>query len=269
MRSQVRGSIFHIGVGGFHRAHLATYADELCSSGTFDWGIVGCGALPSDAGMAGALKAQDYLYTLVERSADATHTRVIGSIIDFIHASPDATAAIARIAHPDTQIVSLTITEGGYPVDDVTGKYLPDSSNAGPKSAFGIIAAGLEARRHAAAADGSPRPITILSCDNVLSNGEVAKAATLGEAARFGDDLLAWIATSVSFPNSMVDRITPATTDADREWLRSTMGIDDQRPVVTEPFRQWVVEDHFAGERPPLEQVRCDAMARSRMRATL
>jgi len=249
-RSQVRGAIFHVGVGGFHRAHLATYADELCAAGNLDWGIVGCGVLTFDEKMAGVLDAQDGLYTLIVRSADATESQVIGSIVDYIFAWPDPAAAIARIADPATQIVSLTITEGGYPVDDASGEYQSDSPNAGPSSAFGIVARGLEARRIA----GGP-PITIISCDNILTNGAVAKAATLGEAARHGDDLLAWIGESVRFPNSMVDRITPATSDSDRDWLRDTHGIADGWPVVTEPFRQWVIEDNFAGERLPLEDI--------------
>ena len=247
-RAAVRPGIVHIGVGGFHRAHLATYADELCEQGHDSWGIFGCGVLAGDAAMADALGNQDGLYTLVVRGGDFTSLRVIGSIIDYAHAHPDASAVIDQIAHADTHIVSLTITEGGYPVDDNTGAYLADSPNAGPGSAFGIIAAGLEARRQRGGA-----PITVMSCDNILSNGAVARAATLGEAARHGDDLLAWIDASVSFPNSMVDRITPATSDNDRSWLLETHGIEDRWPVVTEPFRQWVIEDDFAGARLPLE----------------
>jgi mannitol 2-dehydrogenase len=249
-RSAISGGIVHLGVGGFHRAHLATYADELCEAGHTMWGIVGCGVLPGDAAMADALLPQDCLYTLVVRGGDSTSLRIIGSLVDYLHAHPDTSDVIARIASPEIQIVSLTITEGGYPVDDNTGAYEASSPNAGPDSAFGIIAAGLEARRQADAG-----PITIMSCDNILSNGHVAQAATLGEADRYGDDLAAWISSSVSFPNSMVDRITPATADLDRSWLSETHGIEDAWPVITEPFRQWVIEDNFAGARLPLEEL--------------
>jgi mannitol 2-dehydrogenase len=200
--------------------------------------------------MADALGSQDGLYTMVIRGGDSTSVQVIGSIIDYVHAHPDAAAVVAQIASPATQIVSLTITEGGYPVDDNTGEYLADSPNAGQGSAFAIIAAGLEARRQNGGA-----PLTIMSCDNILSNGKVTRAAAMGEAARHGDDLLAWIEASVSFPNSMVDRITPATSDNDRSWLAETHAIEDRWPVVTEPFRQWVIEDNFAGERLPLEEI--------------
>ena len=249
-RSGVRGSIVHLGVGGFHRSHLATYVEEICSHGNTQWGIVGCGVLPGDVAMADALGAQDTLYTLITRGSADTTVQVVGSLIEYVHASPDASVAIERIAHADAQIVSLTVTEGGYPVDDLTGAYQPDSPNAGPASAFGIIAAALDQRRRLHGA-----PLTIMSCDNIMGNGHVAQTATLGEATRFGQDLMDWIATSVSFPNSMVDRITPATTESDRSWLATEHQISDLWPVVAEPFRQWVVEDNFAGERPPFEDL--------------
>lgn len=249
-RGALRPSIVHIGVGGFHRAHLATYVDELCAQGHTDWSIVGCGVLAGDSAMADALQSQDHLYTLITRGATTTDVQVIGSITDYILATPDPRPMIDRIAHEDTQIVSLTVTEGGYPINDVTGDYLAESRNAGPTSAFGILAAALEQRR---ASHG--KPVTIMSCDNIMTNGSVTRTATLGEAAAFGAPLIEWIESSVSFPNSMVDRITPATADTDREWLQENHQISDRWPVVTEPFRQWVVEDNFAGDRLPLEQL--------------
>ena len=249
-RSALRRSIVHIGVGGFHRAHLATYVDELGAAGSREWSIVGCGVLQGDEAMKSALEPQDGLYTLITRGAEAVDVHVIGSIVDYVHGHPDPTGIIDLIAASDTQIVSMTVTEGGYPVDDLTGEYVPDSANAGVASAFGIIAAGLEQRRNS-----HGQPLTILSCDNVMSNGRVARAATMGEAKQLGTELVDWIETSVSFPNSMVDRITPATAESDRAWLRDNHGIDDRWPVVTEPFRQWVVEDAFAGKRLPLEQL--------------
>ena len=249
-RSALRQGIVHVGVGGFHRAHLATYADELCASGNTDWAILGAGVRAADATMRDVLTEQDGLYTLISRGPEETAVSIIGSITGYTHAHPDADELIEAIAAPTTQIVSLTITEGGYPISDVTGDYEPDSDVAGPGSAFAIISLGLDLRRR-----NDVGPITVLSCDNIMSNGEAARTSTLGAATDLDGDLVSWIENNVSFPNSMVDRITPVTTDADRAWLSETHGINDAWPVVAEPFRQWVVEDDFAGERPPLEQL--------------
>ncbi len=249
-RTPLRPAIVHIGVGGFHRAHLAYYIDKLCQGGETQWAICGAGVLPGDAAIAEALSAQDHLYTLVLRDQIQTSVSVIGSIVDYIHAHPDSTALVKRIADPNTQIVSMTITEGGYPVDDVTGSFVADATVAGPDSTFGILARGLELRRQRAGG-----PLTVMSCDNIQSNGRVCRTATLGEAARLDDELVTWIDANVSFPNSMVDRITPGTTDADRKWLADEVGIEDRWPVFAEPFTLWVVEEDFAGERPPLEKL--------------
>lgn len=249
-RTAVRRSIVHIGVGGFHRAHLATYVDEFCAAGHTAWGILGSGVLPHDRRMADVLSRQNGLYTLISRSARETDVRVIGSILDYIHASPEAGPLIGRIAHPDTRMVSLTLTEGGYPVDERTREFDASVAPSGPNSAFGIIVAALERRRQ-----GGVGPLTVVSCDNVIGNGDVARASVLGVAEEHDPTLRNWIEGTVAFPNSMVDRITPATTDADREWLAGEYGIADGWPVVTEPFRQWVIEDSFAGDRPPWEEV--------------
>jgi mannitol 2-dehydrogenase len=249
-REALRRSIVHIGVGGFHRAHLATYIDELCADGNTDWAIVGAGVLAGDATMAETLGSQDGLYCLITRGSSETTTQVIGSIVDFIHAHPDPEPLIAAIGAADTQVVSLTITEGGYPIDDRTGLYLADHPMAGPTSAVGLIAAGLQRRQH-----NGGVALTIMSCDNIMSNGTVTRTAVLGEAERLDADLVRWIEQEVSFPNSMVDRITPATADRDRAWLADNAGINDAWPVVTEPFRQWVIEDRFAGDRIPLESL--------------
>lgn len=248
-RAALRPSIVHIGVGGFHRAHLAMYVDRLCASGETGWAIVGAGIMPGDAAMAEALGAQDHLYSLVVRGERGSSISVVGSMVDYIHAHPDPTALIERIAEPDTQIVSMTITEGGYPVDE-QGQYDPDSPVAGADSTFGILARGLDLRRRRGVG-----PLTVVSCDNILSNGRVCRTATLGEAARTGDELASWIAEHIAFPNSMVDRITPGTTDADRAWLAAEAGIVDRWPVFTEPFTLWVLEDRFTGERPPVEKL--------------
>ena len=249
-RSRLQRSVIHIGVGGFHRSHLATYIHELCQAGHRDWSIIGAGVLADDQAMAEVLGAQDCLYTLITRAPLSTEVEIIGSIVDYVHAVPRADRLIASIADPATQIVSLTITEGGYPVDDLSGAFLPESPTAGADSAFGILAAGLHQRY----LQGGPG-LTVLSCDNIAGNGGVSRTATLGEAHRVSDALADWIDRSVSFPNSMVDRITPATTDADRDWLATDVGVIDGWPVVAESFRQWVLEDEFAGGRPPLEQL--------------
>lgn len=249
-RSALRPSIVHIGVGGFHRAHLAMYVDTLCRAGETAWAIVGAGVLSGDAAIAMGLAAQDHLYSLVIRETSESSVSVIGSIVDFVHAYPDPTPLIAKIAEPSTQIVSMTITEGGYPVDDYTGTYDPGSAVAGSDSTFGILARGLDLRRRRGVG-----PLTVVSCDNILSNGGVCRTAALGEAARIDDGLASWVSDNIAFPNSMVDRITPGTTDADREWLAAEIGIVDRWPVFTEPFTLWVLEDRFTGERPPLERL--------------
>ncbi len=247
-RGALKRSIVHIGVGGFHRAHLAVYVDQLARNGNTDWGIVGAGVMPFDEKMATALGEQDHLYTLVSRSQDGHDATVIGSIIDFIHAYPDPQPLIDAIASPETQIVSMTVTEGGYPIDDATGEFDPDSPNASDASAFAAIVNGLAKRM-----SDDAGPVTVQSCDNVMGNGDVAALATTSMAAAHSDELVAWIKDNVAFPNSMVDRITPATTDGDREWFADNIGIADNWPVVCEPFIQWVIEDDYAGARPPWE----------------
>jgi mannitol 2-dehydrogenase len=243
-RGKLAPRIAHVGVGGFHRAHLALYAHELASDGG-DWGIVGLGLLEKDAQMAAALRAQDHLYTLIEKGSGPPSAAVIGSIIGYVHEPDGHDAAVAKlVASPATSILSLTVTEAGYADPS------PEEAASGPGATFDRIAGALAVRRANAAG-----PLTILSCDNLPGNGDAARRATLSAAARADPTLPAWVEANCTFPNSMVDRITPVTTDADREWLRDTAGIDDLWPVVAEPFRQWVMEDGFAAGRPPWEDV--------------
>jgi mannitol 2-dehydrogenase len=249
-RRAIRPAIVHIGVGGFHRSHLATYVDDLCSAGDRAWGIVGSGVLPTDEQMALVLRRQDGLYSLITRTPSKSMVNVVGSLLHYIHAWPDAGRLVSRIADSDTQLVTLTLTEAGYPVDHETGEFDSIAAPSGPGSAFDVIVAGLE-RRY----EERRTPISLVSCDNIARNGDAARAATLGVAERRSAKLWDWIAGNVAFPNSMVDRITPSTTDEDRVWLAETYGILDGWPVVTEPFRQWVIEDSFAGEAPPLHNV--------------
>jgi mannitol-1-phosphate/altronate dehydrogenase len=207
--------------------------------------------------MADALIPQDCLYTLVERGAQRDTARVVGSLGGYHFAPVNPVVVLDLLADSATRIVSLTITEGGYMVDDTTGMFdaenpavRDDTDLASPKTAFGYVCSAL-ARRRAA---GIP-PFTVLSCDNLQGNGRVARTAFVSFAGLHDEALAAWIDATVAFPNCMVDRITPQTTDADRAFVADAFGILDGWPVMTEPFRQWVIEDRFTMGRPPLEEV--------------
>ena len=261
-RSRLSAGIVHIGVGGFHRAHQAMYVDALLNSGDEDayrWGICGVGVMPGDARMRDALKNQDGLYTLVLKDSDGTwEPRVIGSIVDYLLAPDDPEAVIERMASEQTRIVSLTVTEGGYNVHPVTGEF--DATNpavaadleagATPRTTFGLVTEALARRR-----SRGLEPFTVMSCDNIQGNGHVAAKMFTAFARLRDPELGAWMAANVRFPNSMVDRITPVTTDADRAAVAERFGIDDGWPVVCEPFTQWVLEDDFSLDRPALERV--------------
>jgi mannitol 2-dehydrogenase len=257
-RSRVRPGIVHLGVGAFHRAHQAMYVDRLLEQGEAqDWGICGVGVLPSDRRMAEVMAAQDGLYTLVQKHADGTReARVVGSIVEYLLAPDDPDAVIEKMAAPATRIVSLTVTEGGYNVSDVTGDFDaadPDvvadlQPGAVPRTTFGLITEALVRRRER----GIP-PFTVVSCDNIQHNGAVARRSIATFAALRDPGLGGWVDAEVAFPDSMVDRITPATTDEDRAEVARLSGIDDGWPVVCESFTQWVLEDRFLLGRPPLE----------------
>jgi mannitol 2-dehydrogenase len=225
--------ILHLGVGGFHRAHMALYTEEAAADGG-DWGIRGIGLLERDRRMAEVLRAQSHLYTLIERDSNGSNARIVGSIVDYTLAAGKVDVFADRVADPHLAILSLTITEGGY-------------SLTGGNPTIEAIAAALEARR---AVGGSP--LTILSCDNVPGNGDTARAAIMALAESYGAELVRYV-ESCTFPNSMVDRITPQTQDDDRMWLLNEVGIDDGWPVVCERFRQWVIQDRFAAGRPRWE----------------
>jgi mannitol 2-dehydrogenase len=256
-RSAIRPGIVHIGVGGFHRAHQAAYMDDLMNDhGVTDWGIAGCGILPHDAAMSAAMQSQKCRYTVVERDELGDSARVIGSIIRYVFGPANPDAIVEAMASPETKIVSLTITEGGYPVDHATGAFLGDlpdirhdlANPKTPKTAFGYIAEALQQR-----IDRQLPPFTVMSCDNLQSNGAVARNAVVSYANLRSDALAEWIDKNVPFPNCMVDRITPQTTDAHRALVHDRFGIADAWPVVCEPFRQWVIEDKFVQGRPPLD----------------
>jgi mannitol 2-dehydrogenase len=256
-RRQVRPGVVHVGVGGFHRAHQAMYLDRLMNAGqALDWGVCGVGLLPGDRRMAEALHRQDGLYTLVVKHPDGgLEPRVIGSIVDYLFAPDDPAAVIERMADPATRIVSLTITEGGYNIHPGTGAFVDDDADVrhdlatptAPRTVFGLVTEALVRRRARGHA-----PFTVMSCDNVQGNGEVARRTFVAFAALRDPELGAWVDERVHFPSSMVDRITPVTTPQDREHLAREFGVDDAWPVVCEPFTQWVVQDRFES-RPPLE----------------
>jgi mannitol 2-dehydrogenase len=258
-RSAVRAGIVHFGVGGFHRAHQAMYLDQLMNAGlAMDWGICGIGVMPADRAMADALLPQRCRYTLVLKHADGRREpRVIGSIVDYLYAPDDPQAVLDRLCAEETRIVSLTITEGGYNFNQATGEFEGDAEavqadlhpGAVPTTVFGFVVEALERRRRAGRA-----AFTIMSCDNIQSNGAVARRAFTSFARLRDPGLAEWMDGNVSFPSSMVDRITPVTTDADRAELRQRFGIYDRWPVVCEPYTQWVLEDQFSLGRPPLER---------------
>jgi mannitol 2-dehydrogenase len=264
-RADVRAGIVHFGVGGFHRAHQAMYLDGLMNegpeneNGVLEWGICGVGVLPGDRRMKEAMDAQDCLYTLVLKYPDGTfEPRVIGSIVEYLFAPDDPEAVIEKMAGAATRIVSLTVTEGGYNFNAVTGEFDAENPDVvhdlqpgvAPKTTFGLITEALARRRERGQA-----PFTVMSCDNIQGNGDAAKKSFVAFAHLRDPELGAWVAENVEFPNCMVDRITPVTTDDDRAEIASRFGIEDRWPVVCEPFTQWVLEDHFGQGRPPLEDV--------------
>ncbi|WP_336714066.1 mannitol dehydrogenase family protein [Arthrobacter sp. USHLN218] len=258
-RSALRAGIVHFGVGGFHRAHQAMYLDRLMNAGkALDWAICGVGVMPSDAAMKKVMEDQDCLYTLVVKNPDGTReARVIGSIIEYLLAPEDPEAVIEKMASEQTRIVSLTITEGGYNFHHVTGEFNAATPavaadlapGAAPSTTFGLVTEAVARRRQR----GLP-PLTIMSCDNIQGNGDMARRMFTAFARLKDPELGEWMDANVSFPNSMVDRITPVTTDEDRASIAKEFGVEDAWPVVCEDFEQWALEDHFTDGRPPFDE---------------
>jgi mannitol 2-dehydrogenase len=258
-RNSICVGVVHLGVGAFHRSHQAVYLDRLMNmGGAREWGICGVGVLSTDRRMQVALTTQDCLYTVVEKDPDrAAAPRVTGSIIEYLFAPDQGDQVIERMADPATRIVSLTITEGGYGID-VEGRFDPTAPDVvadlgrgdAPSTVLGLIVEALRRRRQRHLA-----PFTVLSCDNIQGNGGVARQAVTVLAGLRDRELGQWVGDEGRFPNSMVDRITPATTDADRAQLAQEFDVSDLWPVVCEPFMQWIVEDSFVDGRPRLEEV--------------
>ena len=265
-RGRLRTGIVHFGVGGFHRAHEAMYLDRLMTAGqALDWAVCGVGVMPADRRMQQALDAQDGLYTLVVKAPDGTlDARVIGSIKEYLFAPDDPAAVIEKMASPEVRIVSLTVTEGGYNFNSVTGEFIADNPDvrhdlrpgAAPRTTFGLVTAAIERRR-----ERGVTPFTIMSCDNIQGNGDAARRSFVAFARLRDPALAAYVAEHVRFPNSMVDRITPVTTDDDRDEVRKHFGVEDAWPVVCEPFTQWALEDSFTAGRPPFEEAGVQVVA--------
>lgn len=260
-RASLKAGIVHLGFGGFHRAHLARYIHQLLEQDFANfahWGIIGAGLLPFDRRMYESLKPQDFLYTLIEKEGSKERVQVIGSVVDIIFAAESTEALVGRIADESIKIVSLTITENGYCLNPDTKQLdmkhtdiVHDLNNpTSPKTAVGVIVESYARRR----AQGA-LAFTSLSCDNIQHNGKLLREAVLTFATARDPLLAEWIASNATFPNSMVDRITPITTPKDIESLATTHHIADRWPVVCESFTQFVIEDQFASGRPALEAV--------------
>lgn len=249
--------IVHIGLGNFHRAHQAWYLHRLMEMGlAHDWAIIGAGVRPADALQREKLLAQDCLTTLIELDPAGRSAEICGAMIGFVPVEPENASLIAQMADPRIRIVSLTVTEGGYFIDPVSGGFhashpdiIYDAANpAAPRTAFGAVIAALRVRR-----DKGLGAFTCLSCDNLQGNGTVLRQSICALAELSDPGLAKWIAENACFPNSMVDCIVPAT-GVDEVKLAKGFGIEDASPVTHENFRQWVIEDDFCAGRPPWEE---------------
>ena len=259
-RNQVTAGILHIGVGNFHRAHAEYYTNLLLEDlSQQQWGICGVMLLPTDEPLYRALKGQEQIYTLTVCGRDGVDEAYrIGSLVELYWAMEEAEAILAKIADKNIRIITLTITEGGYNMEKSTGEFILDDpaiqhdlqNPHAPKTVFGFIAEGL--RRRKAQENG---PITILSCDNLQHNGNTARKAFSTFFKAQDAELAEWVANNVTFPNSMVDRITPATRPEDITRLNEKNGTEDKAPVYCEDFIQWVIEDNFIAGRPAWEKV--------------
>jgi len=250
-RGALATGIVHLGLGAFHRAHQAFYTDDVLEAGDLRWGTLGVSLRSAET--RDALAPQEGLYTLSERDHAGESFRIIGGLTGIVVATEDPKGLITRMADPAIKIVSLTVTEKGYCHDPATGDLNEDHPDVrhdlanplAPRSAPGFILAALAERwrRH-------QKPFTVLTCDNLPSNGQVAKKVVVRLATLQDAGFGSWVSDQVACPSTMIDRIVPATTAQDRERISAALGVEDAWPVVTERFSQWVVEDRFTEGRP-------------------
>ncbi|MUG89458.1 mannitol dehydrogenase family protein [Bombella sp. ESL0385] len=259
---KVTSGIVHFGVGNFFRAHLGYYVDRvLALPGQEQWGITGVGLRSGERSekKAEEFRAQEGLYSLTEIAADGTtQIRVMGGLRDYLQAPDEPEKVLALLADKATKIISMTITEGGYNIDETTGEFrlthpevkedLADPQH--PKTVFGYVVEGLRRRREAGHGG-----LTVMSCDNLRHNGDVSRKAFVGYARAVDGELAQWIEQNVTFPNAMVDRITPSVSSEGKAKLNERSGLDDLQPLISEDFIQWVIEDRFAAGRPAFEKV--------------
>ncbi|CAM3506970.1 mannitol dehydrogenase family protein [Isoptericola cucumis] len=275
--------VVHLGIGAFHRAHQAVFTEEAArATGDLRWGILG--VTQRSAAVRDQLRPQGGVYAVLTAGTDRARLDLVGSVVDVVWPAEETPRVLAALAAPTTHVVTLTVTEKGYArgadggldldrvaddlaalraehgVDGAAGRPSDaDAVSGGPgRSAIGLLVRGLAARYRAAEAAGDRRPLTVLTCDNMVDNGRVLQrlvdaAVDAALPGSRGDALRAWLAADVTFPCSMVDRIVPATTPAQRDAVERDLGGRDEGLVVGEPFRQWVIEDRFAGPRPPWE----------------
>jgi len=250
-RAEVKTGVVHLGIGAFHRAHQAVVFDDALASGDLRWGVLG--ASLRSPGVRDQLNPQDGLYTLVVRDGSDERLRVIGAGRRVLVGPEDPAALVAAMADADVHVVTLTVTEKGYRLDPATGDLLLDDADvaadladiAAPRTAPGFIVAALRARKAAGL-----KPFTVISCDNLPHNGKRIRAGVIAMARQIDPSLADWIETEGAFPQTMIDRIVPATIPDDIARLTARLGVEDQGMVKAEPFTQWVIEDRFAGERP-------------------
>jgi fructuronate reductase len=249
--SKLETGIVHLGLGAFHRAHQAVYTDAVLQSGNMRWGIVGASLRAADT--RDALRPQNWLYTAAEADQSGERLRIVGSLKDVLVAPENPAALLSTMCQQSVKIVSMTVTEKGYCHDPATGELNeshPDiqhdlANPATPRSAPGFIARAIEMRRKSNLA-----PFTVLCCDNLPANGHTVRKVVSRLGALQNPDLGAYIENEIAFPSTMVDRIVPATTQQDRTRIAAALGVQDNWPVMTEAFTQWVVEDHFPSGRP-------------------
>ncbi len=250
-RTATRTGVVHLGIGAFHRAHQAVVFDDALKRGDLRWGVLG--ASLRSPGVRDQLNSQDGLYTLVVRDGEREDLRVVGACRGVMVGPEDPAALVAAMADADVHIVTLTVTEKGYRLDPASGELLVEDPDVAadiadierPRTAPGFIVAALRARRAAGV-----KPFTVISCDNLPHNGRRIRAGVLAMARAVDPSLAEWIAAEGAFPQTMIDRIVPATTAEDVVRLTARLGVEDQGMVKAEPFTQWVIEDRFAGERP-------------------